>query len=152
MTIPISAGILQQRDAYLEALTSFRAGHVEPILREFADGAFPAIANGRTLVADLEQIQADWRAALVGVRSDSAAHRIAPLALEHPVLNSRLVRDYLDVSDRAVFNALDVFVDRGVLRPGTSRQRNRLWSAPPVLAGPVLAALDGFAARSMRRT
>lgn len=146
VTVPISAGILQQRDAYFSALTSYRAGRIEPILRVFADGAFLALANGRTLVADIEQTQADWRAALVGVRSDSAAHRIAALALEHPVLNSRLVSEHLDVSDRAVFSALDVLVDRGILRLGASRQRNRLWSAPLVLA-----ALDGFATRSMRR-
>ncbi|MGK9147701.1 Fic family protein [Plantibacter flavus] len=146
VTVPISAGILQQRDAYFAALTSYRAGRVEPILRVFADGAFLAIGNGRTLVADIERIQADWRAALVGVRSDSAAHRITALALEHPVLNSRVVREHLDVSDRTMFSALDTLVDRGVLRVGTSRQRNRLWSAPLVLA-----ALDGFAARSMRR-
>ncbi|KQM17884.1 hypothetical protein ASF83_02050 [Plantibacter sp. Leaf171] len=146
VTVPISAGILQQRNDYFAALTSYRQGDVEPIVRVFADGAFLAIANGRTLVEEIETIRTAWHETLRDVRADSAAHLITALALEHPVMNSRLVREHLDASDRTVYNTLDTLVDRGILTVGSSRQRNRLWTAPPVLA-----ALDGFAARSMRR-
>lgn len=146
VTVPISAGILQQRDRYFEALTSYREGNLEPIVEVFARGTSLAVANGARLVADIESVQQRWEEALSGVRSDSAARRIAKLAMRHPVLNSRLVRAKVAGSDRTVFTGLDLLVVRGVLAETTSRKRNRLW-----VSHDVLDALDGFTRRSLRR-
>lgn len=144
--MPVSAGILQLRDEYFGALTSYRGGDVEQIVDVFAEGSFLAIANGSQLVADITAILDEWQDALAGVRSDSAARRILPVVLEQPVVNSRLVRERISASDPTLFTALDLLVERGVLDELTSRKRNRMWSAPKVLA-----ALDAFARRSIRR-
>ena len=146
ITVPVSAGILQQRDTYFAALTAYRSGEVAPIIDVFIDGTFLAIANGRQLVTDIEQTTREWAESLRAIRSDAAAHRIAGLAVEHPVLNSQLVRTELRGSDPALFRGLDQLVEHRVLTETTSRSRNRIWVATAIIEN-----LDAFARRSMRR-
>ena len=145
VTVPISAGILQQRRRYFDALDAYRSGDVVPIVQVFADGAVLAIVNGRQLVDDIEATQAHWAERMSGLRSDSAAREIARLAIGHPVLTSSFVRAEVDRSGPAVFRGLDQLVERGVLTETTSQGRNRLWVAQDVIRN-----LDGFAKRSMR--
>ncbi|GLU88136.1 Fic family protein [Agromyces sp. NBRC 114283] len=145
VTVPISAGILQQRDRYFAALDRYREGDVEPIVGVFADGAVLAVVNGRQLLADIQATRESWEAKLRGIRSDAVARRIADLALEHPVLNSRLMQDRLPRSGRAIFSAIGTLVDRGILTQANSRQRNRIWVARDLIAN-----LDAFAERSRR--
>lgn len=145
VTAPISAGILQQRDRYFEALGSYRDGDIEPIVSVFADGAVLAVVNGRQLVTDIQATKDSWEVKLRGVRSDAVARRIAGLAVEHPVLNSRVMQDRLPQSGRAIFSAIETLVERGILAQANSRQRNRIWVAPAIIAN-----LDAFAERSRR--
>ncbi|MFD6055653.1 Fic family protein [Agromyces sp. NPDC060279] len=145
VTAPISAGILQQRDRYFAALDRYREGDVQPIVGVFAEGAVLAVVNGRQLVADIQATRESWEAKLRGVRSDAVARTIADLALEHPVLNSRLMQDRLPRSGRAIFSAIGTLVDRGILTQANSRQRNRIWVARDLIAN-----LDAFAERSRR--
>ncbi|MFE6255165.1 Fic family protein [Agromyces sp. NPDC057865] len=145
VTVPISSGILQQRNRYFDALDAYRSGEVEPIVRVFADGAVLAIVNGRQLVDDIEATQEHCAERMSGLRSDSAAREIARLAIGHPVLTSTFVRAEVDRSGPAVFRGLDQLVERGVLTETTSQSRNRLWVAQDVIRN-----LDEFAKRSMR--
>jgi Fic family protein len=146
VTVPISAGILAQRDQYFAALGAYRDGDAVPIIKVFADGALLAVANGRRLVGEIQAIEARWSDKLRDVRSDAAARKISTLALQHPVLNSGLVREQTGASAQSVYNGIAVLVERGILREATSKRRNRIW-----LAEDVLNALDAFAGRSLRR-
>ncbi len=145
VTVPISAGILQQRDRYFDALGSFRRGDYGPIVEVFADGAVLAVVNGRQLVRDIQSTRGAWEEKMQGIRSDAVARRIADLAVEHPVLNSRLIQDRLPQSGRAIFTAIDTLVQRDILVQGNSKQRNRIWVAREIIAN-----LDAFADRSRR--
>lgn len=73
----------------------------------------PSASSSRQLVADIGSVQNHWQDTLKGVRSDAAARRIAALALEHPVMNSRLVREKIAGSDPTIFTGLDLLVERG---------------------------------------
>jgi len=145
VTVPISAGILAQRARYFDALGEYRRGNAIPIIEVFADGVILAVKNGRRLVGDIESIREEWAERLHGVRADSAAHAIAKVALQYPVLNSKLLRKQVGASSQAIYNGIDRLVERGVLRAAASKRRNRLWLAPEVLQ-----ALDAFAERSAR--
>lgn len=147
VTVPVSAGLLADVDRYFAALTSFRAGHVEDIVRIFVDASFLAIINGRQLASDITAVSNAWNDRLAGVRSDAAARRLVDLALEQPVLNAEVVAERLKVSRPVLYNALDTLVERGVLRTANSQKRNRLW-----IATDVIDALDGFSERVTRRS
>ncbi len=57
VTIPVSAGLLTNLDSYFDALTEYRLGRPEPIVRLMAEASFSSIANGRTLVSDLRSVR-----------------------------------------------------------------------------------------------
>lgn len=146
ITAPVSAGLLHDVDDYYDALGAYRRGDVRPIITAFARAAGYAVVNGRKLVRDITDIEADWNSRLGGLRSDAAARRVSLLAVSHPVLNYELVTRQLAISPATAFRALDALVERGVLKAANSQRRNRIW-----LAEPVLRSMDDFAARAGRR-
>jgi hypothetical protein len=55
-TVPLSAGLLADTDAYFAAPTTYREGDAAPIVERFSQASILAIANGSQLVADLRGI------------------------------------------------------------------------------------------------
>jgi Fic family protein len=142
VTVPVSAGLLTDVDAYFAALTAYRAGDPIPIVESFTGASFRAIDNGRHLVDDLHRLRADWQER-VRVRRDAAAWRVADLLLRRPVVNAGVVAGELGIAPQNVYRSLRPLVDAGVLVEFSDRKRNQLWRSPEVLD-----ALDRFAARA----
>lgn len=145
VTVPVSAGLLSDIDAYFAALGAYRTGDPVPIVERFADATFSALTNGRQLVADLRRVRTEW-ATRVKARRDAAAWRLVDVALRQPVINAPSLSRELGLPQTNVYRALQPLVDAGVLVEFTNNKRDRLWRAPEVLD-----ALDAFAARSGRR-
>lgn len=145
LTVPVSAGLLTDTAAYFDALTAYRDGDIEPIVRQFVDASFRAVDNGRHLVADLERIHRDWAEALPS-RRGSAARRLLPVLLNQPAVNIAHVVDATGVALSAAQRAVEQLDAAGILvRSGVGR-RHRVWVAPDVID-----ALDAFAERAGRR-
>ena len=146
VTVPLSAGLLSNTSAYFDALTKYRVGDPLPILRQFADAAFRAVANGRALVDELRQLRLRW-GSLIKARSDSAVWRLADLLLRKPVVNARVVADDLGLDVGNVHRYIKPLVDARILTESLDVKRNQVWRAAEVLS-----ALDAFAARAGRRS
>ena len=146
VTVPVSAGLLGDTESYFAALTAYRAGDPEPIVRVMAEATFPAIGNGRHLAADLQASRARW-AEIVTARTGAAAHRLADLLIQHPAVDMPLVARELSLATSNAQKAIDRLVGDGVLRLIGNGARDRVWEAPEVIS-----ALDGFAKRAKRRT
>ena len=140
VTVPVSAGLLSDVARYFDALTSYRNGRVEDIVRMFADASILAIDNGRRLAAEIGAISTSWNQRLAGIRANASARRLVDVALEQPVLNAEVAAERLGVSRPVVYNALDTLVERGIFHTANSQKRNRLW-----IADDVIDALDAFA-------
>ena len=145
VTVPVSAGLLVDVNAYFRALGAYREGNPAPIVEMMATASFTAIGNGRQLTADLEDIRDRWGEQIEARRS-AAAWRLASLLVRQPVIDSPTAQQQLGLSAPAVNNGIDQLVAAGVLRQVSGTHRNRKWAA-----GEVLAALDAFAARTGRR-
>lgn len=139
-TVPLSAGLLTDTDGYFSALTSFRAGEAEPIVRVFARAARYAAHSGRALVDELSAQLADSRDRLAGIRQHAVAWQVIPRLLGQPVVDSAYVQQTLAVSAVTANRALELLVDRGVLTERTGKRRGRVWQH----AG-ILEALDRYA-------
>lgn len=146
VTVPVSAGLLADTDAYFDALTAYRHGDPIPIVVQFAQAAFRAVANGRVLVDELRQTRQGWNE-VIKARSDSAIWRLADLLLRRPVVNARAVADELGLDVGNVHRYIKPLLDARILVESLDVKRNQVWRAPEVLA-----ALDAFAARAGRRT
>jgi Fic family protein len=145
VTVPVSAGLLTRIDSYFDALTEYRRGRPEYIVRLMAEASFSSIANGRTLVSDLRRIREGW-GDRVQARSDAAAWKVADMLMAQPVIDSLAVQELLGIPAMSANRAIERLVDDGVLNEVTGRYRDRIYEAKEVLL-----ALDGFAARGGRR-
>jgi Fic family protein len=146
VTVPVSAGLLSDTSSYFNALTTYRLGDPIPIVTQFADAAFKAVANGRELVDELRQIRQRWHQA-IKARSDSAIWRLADLLLRRPVANARVIAEELGLDVGNVHRYIKPLLDARILVESLDVKRNQVWRAAEVLA-----ALDAFAARAGRRT
>jgi Fic family protein len=144
VTVPISAGLLVQVDEYFDALTAYRDGDPEPIVRQVADASYTAVTNGRQLVDDLREIRQEWQSR-VRARKDAATWRVADLLLRQPVINAALVSDELGITASNVYRTIEPLVAAEVLT-SSGRQRDRAWHAREILL-----AVDAFAGRAGRR-
>ena len=145
VTVPVSAGLLTDVDAYFAALTAYRAGDPIPIVERFAVASFAAIDNGRRLVDDLRAVRAEWTER-IRARRGALVWKVADLLVRHPVVNANVVAVDLDIAPTNVYRVIEPLVTAGVLVEFTDKKRDRLWRAPDVLV-----AVDAFATRAGRR-
>lgn len=148
-TVPVSAGLLSDTDAYYEALTAYRDGDPNPIIEEFTRAAFAAVGNGNQLATDLKAVHDGWSSNL-RARKDAVAWRVLPFLLRQPSVTSKLVQNAMKVTQPAADNAILQFQEAGVLsKPktvhGEGQKRNVVWQTTEVLE-----ALDRFAERARR--
>ncbi len=146
VTVPVSAGLLTDVDAYFDALTRYRQGDLEPIIRRLTAASFEAVANGRRLVADLTDIREGWQD-VVRARRGSGTWKVADLFLRQPVVSAALVARELGIHPNNVYRLIAPLAAAGLVRETTARSRDRIWRSPEVLS-----ALDDFAARAGRRS
>ena len=145
VTVPVSAGLLADTDAYFAALTSYRAGAAAPIVDRFSQATVLAIANGRQLVADIRDIRENWNS-VIRARSDSAVWKVADLLTRRPVVNAALLAQELGIESTNAHRYLNPLAEAGILVETNSGPRSRVWRSAEVLA-----ALDAFAERAGRR-
>jgi Fic family protein len=145
ITVPVSAGLLSDTDAYFQALGSYRNGNPAPIVEQLSIAAILAVVNGRHLVGDLRSTREQWDSRITA-RRDSAVHRVADLLIRQPVFNALTLQRELGITTGNARRYVDPLVDAGVIVEFTDRTRNRAWRAPEILS-----ALDAFAERAGRR-
>lgn len=145
LTVPVSAGLLTDTSAYFQALTDYREGYPETIIRQFINASFRAIGNGRQLVDDLETVYDGWSERLPS-RRGSAARRLLPHLLNQPAVNVAYAKAVTGVALSAAQRAVEQLEEAGIVKRAGGGQRNRAW-----IAQDVIHALDAFAERVGRR-
>ena len=145
VTVPLSAGLLADTDAYFDALSAYRRGSLDEIVTRFGEAAFAAVDNGRHLVRDLREVRSGWEQR-VRARRGTATWRVADLLVRRPVIDVPFVVAELGVARQNVYRTVEPLVAAGVLTPSGSG-RTLSWRADEVLA-----AVDAFATRAGRRT
>lgn len=144
-TAPVSAGILRNTKGYFDALTEFRNGNADPIIRVFIEASIYAAATGEQLIASLAQVMLESRVKLSGIRSNSSVFKVLPLLIAQPVINASYLKKTLGLNDATAQRALALLTERNVLKETTGLSRNRLWQHDPILL-----ALDEYA-KTIRR-
>ena len=145
VTVPVSAGLLTNTDAYFSSLMAYRDGDAAAIVEKLAEASFAATANGRQLVQDLREIRTAWDDKVVA-RRGATAWRLADVLVRQPVVDTSVVANELGVTPQNALRAIAPLADVGILTEFTGFKRNRMWQSREVLT-----ALDEFAARAGRR-
>jgi Fic family protein len=148
VVVPLATALVAHRDQYFDLLTDYREGRLGRLIDSFATSSRVAAAESRVTAERLATIPSEWAELTGPVRSGSAASRLLPLLLEHPILSSDHAIQLLGSAPSRAYGAIDRLHEAGVLRPLTERIRNQIWGA-----GAVLDELDDLVvrvARSMR--
>ena len=145
VTVPVSAGLLTDTDGYVDALTRYRAGEPEQIVRLVADAVFLAVDNSEQLVRDVHAIQERWRTAVVA-RSHSGIWRALDVLARQPVLDAATLAAQLGVEQRNAYPYLNRLAEFGVVQKKTEYRFGTLYRSDAILH-----ALDAFAERAGRR-
>lgn len=145
VAVPVSAGLLADVEGYHAALSAYRLGDVNPIVRAFADASLRAVGNARQLVSEIDGIRAGWGKRL-SVRRDSNAWKVLDILMRRPVLDGATVARELGVQPPNVYPPLRALVEAGIVRSKAEHGLGPFWRSDEILA-----AIDGFARRAGRR-
>ncbi|WP_423185133.1 Fic family protein [Arthrobacter sp. NyZ413] len=146
VTVPVSAGLLNDVTGYHDALTAYREGNPDRIILLTAEATFRAIDNGRQLAQDIAAARGRWTNSITA-RRDAAAWKIAELLTRQPVVNAKLLEDRLGLAPATIWRQMQVLEESGAVKGFDKFKRGRHWRSDEILA-----ALDGFAARSDTRS
>lgn len=146
VTVPLSGGLLRDRDGYVAALDAYREGDVGPVVSAFALASLHAVEHGRMMRRRLDDVRAGWRARVLA-RADSAVWRLLDAFIAHPVLDAPTAARLIGVAETNVHRHLRALTDAGALVARQHHQgRRTLWRAPDVLD-----VLDAYARDVGRR-
>jgi len=146
---PISLILAAHADAYVAALTRYRyTGSAdtpeaqeamgESIDRFVADTA-RACADASRFAADLDALEAAWRARLGQVRSGSSVDLLLRALPSAPVITVQVAAELIGRSVQRANDAVNELAAAGVLKQTTIGRRNRAFEVPDLVR-----ALTGF--------
>ncbi len=125
---PVSVAIAADVGGYGAGLVRFRLDDHLGWVRWFAEAVSGGGRRQRELVAQVDDLRAEWlaRLAATGLRRDAVAYRALTLMPRHLLLTSSVLVDELGVSTKAALDALRTLADAGVLtEQGTAARSSR---------------------------
>lgn len=131
--LPMSAGLLHDIDKYMDALSAYHEGAIEPIIECLADALELSVVIGARIASDVDKIIAGWTQANTD-RAGSASHRLPSLLVEQPVIDVSYVASHLGITDRAARNLIEVACERGILTKIGNAKRGAFYQAPDLIA------------------
>lgn len=131
-TLPVSAGLLHNIDAYMLAIKEYQAGNAAPIIYQVVEALDVAVALGNLVAGEVDALIDGWRARITE-RSNSAIYRLPDLLVDHPVVNTAVVSEHLGVSQRAALDMLSRACEYGIVREAGNYYRGSFYQADDLL-------------------
>ena len=131
-TLPISAGLLHDIDAYMGALDAYHAGDIDQIVTCVADAIELAVVIGSRIASDVDEVLEGWLA-LSTDRADSASHLLPALLVEQPVVDAGYIARRLGVSDRTARTLVEKACERGIITKMGNARRGAYYQASELI-------------------
>ena len=145
VTLPISSGLLHDTEGYIQALTDYRAGDAEPIIKLFNRAINQTLINVEWLAPDIENLQQQILS--TAQRKTPLLRSLADLCCTEPAFTARMVEEHTQGSRASVYRLLNRMVELQILREERVKiQGQKVWTVPALNR-----TLDNFAARAGRR-
>ena len=131
-TLPISAGLLHDVNAYMEALNAYHDGEIAPIIEQLINALDLSVILGARMAARVDTTLAQWNE-LITERKGSAIYQLPALLAEQPVVNASFVAAKLDMSERAARNLIERACEYGILAKMGNARRGVFYQAPELI-------------------
>ena len=134
---PISVGLAQAKDRYIQGLTRYREGRIGEWIEHFAGAAASAAHLARGYLAEVQALSERWRMMLAASasppRADAAAWAIIDVLPAHPLITASVATAATRRSKPAVYQAIRDLEAAEVLVPLSTGKRDRRWEAAGLL-------------------
>ena len=131
-TLPVSAGLLHDIDAYIEAMRDYQQGDPMPIIACVIEALELALVIGGRVSSRIDEIMDEWRGA-IAERTGAAIWRLPALLAEQPVVTIAYVAERLDITTRAASTLVGRACEYGMLRPLGSRRRGDFYQSDELI-------------------
>ena len=131
-TLPISAGLLHNIDAYMASIDAYQTGDPEPIIDQVVEALELSSVIGSRMAPAFDGVIAEMRESIIE-RAGSAIHRLPALLVEQPVVNRSYVAEHLGITPRAAANLVDKACGYGILRPLGGRRRGTFFQSDAII-------------------
>ena len=100
VTLPLSAGLLHDVDAYMAAIAAYQQGNPVAIVEQLVDALELAIVVGGLTAVKMDSVIEEWKA-MITERKGSSIHRLPGVLVEQPVVSIAYLADHLGITPRA---------------------------------------------------
>lgn len=132
-TLPISAGLLHDITAYMNALNDYHEGNIESIITCIVEALELGVVLGGHLAQDVDAVLEEWYASIT-TRRDSAIYRLPTLLVEQPVVNTAYIANRFEITDRAARNLIEAACEIGILKKMGNAKRGAFYQAPALIS------------------
>lgn len=131
-TLPISAGLLHDVDAYMDAIVAYQQGDPLPVIESVALALEQAVVLGEAAADRIAVVLAEWRGRMTE-RKGARIWDLPAVLVAQPVVNARYVAEHLAMTPRAANNLVDRACEYGILRPVGNAQRGVFYQADELI-------------------
>lgn len=132
VTLPLSAGLLHNVDAYMKSLEAYQEGNPIAVVEQLVDALELALMVGRLVARNLDGVFAGWRG-LMTERANSSIHRLPLVLAEQPVVTVPYVAEKMGITTRAAQNLVSRACEYEILRPLGNRRRGVFYQADELI-------------------
>lgn len=130
--LPVSAGLLNHVDAYMDSIRAYQAGDASPLVENVLEALEVALSVGEALAASIDALMDRWNRQITE-RANAAIHRLPSILAEQPVVSIDYLASHLSITPRAAQNLAARACEYGFLRPIGNRHRGILYQANEVI-------------------
>ena len=132
VTLPLSAGLLHNVDAYMKSLEAYQEGNPIAVVEQLVDALELSLMVGRLVARNLDGVFAGWRG-LMTERANSSIHRLPLVLAEQPVVTVSYVAEKMGITTRAAQNLVSRACEYEILRPLGNRRRGVFYQADELI-------------------
>lgn len=132
VTLPLSAGLLHNVDAYMKSLEAYQEGNPIAVVEQLVDALELSLMVGRLVARNLDGVFAGWRGRMTE-RANSSIHRLPLVLAEQPVVTVPYVAEKMGITTRAAQNLVSRACEYEILRPLGNRRRGVFYQADELI-------------------
>lgn len=133
VTLPLSAGLLHDVDAYMAAIAAYQQGNPVAIVERLISALELAIVVGGLTAAKMDSVIEEWKA-MITERRGSSIHRLPGVLVEQPVVSIAYLAKRLGITPRASLSLVERACEYGILRPLGNRRRGEFFQSDEIVA------------------
>lgn len=132
VTLPLSAGLLHNVDAYMKSLEAYQEGNPIAVVEQLVDALELSLMVGRLVARNLDGVFAGWRGRMTE-RANSSIHRLPLVLAEQPVVTVPYVAEKMGITTRAAQSLVSRACEYEILRPLGNRRRGVFYQADELI-------------------